>query len=87
MNGGYCLFDFTGVSTSAEGSTTIPGIYQKLYRCMDNNKPIVLYNVLDGEGLSTPIQAAATLAENTITLKTSLVTFTVTSADAVRAEE
>lgn len=87
MNGGYVLIDAAGVNLTASSETTIDGIYNNVFRAMSVNKPIVLYNVLNGSEdteLLTPLGCVASLSAGTITVNTYIgKTFTITSADVV----
>lgn len=55
LKGGYALVDFSGVDLGNLG--TVTGIYEKVKNAVSTNKPIVIYNVVNGDQAFTPITA------------------------------
>lgn len=90
MNGGYVMIDGVGIDLSASEIKTIPGIHDKLYDAMTINKPIVIYNVLNGgdTALLTPIGCSCELSGSTINVSTYVgVKFSVSNEDVVTITE
>ena len=55
MNGGYAMVDCTGVDLSDLG--TVTGLYKKVSGALETDKPIVLYNIVNGDQAFKPIIA------------------------------
>lgn len=55
MNGGYSMVDCTGLDLDNLG--TVSGLYAQVKNAVKSNKPIYLYNVVNGEKALTPIVA------------------------------
>lgn len=55
MNGGYAMVDFTGCDLGNLG--TVAGIYERTKSAIEGDKPIILYNMVNGEQGFSPIVA------------------------------
>lgn len=55
MNGGYSMVDCTGLDLGNPG--TVSGLYAQVKNAVKSNKPIYLYNLVNGEQGLTPIVA------------------------------
>lgn len=56
LNGGYAMIDLTGTDLSAGSKVTISGLYSRLGKAYNANKPIIGYNVVDGSKGISPTQ-------------------------------
>ena len=85
MNGGYQLIDCTGLNILSESEQTINGLYAKLRKYMDSNKPLYCVNATWGTaGKISPIQVfAIQLDTDLITCTASTLQIWVTNADKV----
>ena len=68
MVGGYTMVDATGLNLGS--LTTVTGIYKKLMAAYNADKPVWLYNVVNGTAKFTPIPAfiALEVEGSTITI-------------------
>lgn len=53
MNGGYSMVDCAGLDLGNLG--TVSGLYSQVKNAVKSNKPIYLYNLVNGEQAFTPI--------------------------------
>lgn len=54
MLGGYNQIELNGVDITVETPITITGIYNKIKNCYENNKVIIIYNLLNNGVRITP---------------------------------
>lgn len=54
MLGGYNQIELNGVDVTDETPITISGIYNKIKNCYENNKVIIIYNLLNNGVRITP---------------------------------
>lgn len=82
MNGGYVNVDFNGVDLGNLG--TVPGIYEMVKNAISTDKPIVLYNVVNGAQEFTPIVAfGGTESATSVFLSFYPVTLHISNQDAI----
>lgn len=55
MNGGYALIDCSGLDLGNLG--TVAGLYEQVKNAVENNKPMVLANVVNSTQKFSPITA------------------------------
>ena len=86
MKGGYINIDASGLDISKTEIQTINGIYKKILNAKKADKPIFLYNVVDGNsGKISPIAVFCNFASdgNTITCNFSSLQINVDLVDGV----
>lgn len=82
MNGGYSMVDCTGLDLGNPG--TINGLYAQVKNAVKSNKPIYLYNLVNGEQALTPIAVYGGLESSTsVFLSFSTTTLHISNADVV----
>lgn len=64
LKGGYAIVDCTGVDLGDLGE--VEGLYQKVKDAIATEKPIVLYNIVNGTQAFTPIQAFGGVESSTL---------------------
>ena len=86
MKGGYINIDASGLDISKTEKQTINGIYKKILDAKKADKPIFLYNVVNGNsGKLSPIAVFCSFAsdENTITCNFSSLQIIINLVDDV----
>ena len=84
MKGGYILIDCGGLNLLSETSQTISGLYAKVKKAHELNKPIYAVNCVYGSGVKlSPISVFAINEAGTIILTASILQIRVASNDAV----
>lgn len=82
MNGGYSMVDCVGLDLGNLG--TVSGLYSQVKNAVKSNKPIYLYNVVNGEQAFTPIVAYGGVESSTsVFLSFFSNTLHISSADVV----
>lgn len=86
MNGGYINIDASGLDISKDVNQSINGFYKKILNAKKADKPIFLYNVVDGNsGKLSPIVVFCSFTSNgeIITCNFSSLQITVNKNDDV----
>lgn len=85
MNGGYVLIDCKGLNLLAQSTQTINGLFERLTEARNTGKPIVLYNLVYGEGVPlTPFPIMMIEQGGEYCGSASILQVWVSSADVVR---
>ena len=84
MKGGYILIDCGGLNLLSETSQTISGLYAKVKKAHELNKPIYAVNCVYGSGVKlSPISVFAINEAGTIILTASILQIRVSTDDTV----
>lgn len=82
MNGGYSMVDCAGLDLGNLG--TVSGLYAQVKNAVKSNKPIHLYNIVNGEQEFTPIVAYGGVESSTSVFVSFFpVTLHISNADVV----
>ena len=81
MNGGYALIDCEGLDLGNLG--TVNGLYQQVKNAVDNNKPMVLANVVNSTQKFSPITAYGGKESSGVFVSFFPVTIHISTSDVV----
>lgn len=81
MNGGYALIDCTGLDLSDLGE--VPGLYDSVKAAVDNDKVIVLANIVNDDQAFSPITAYGGIEAAGVFVSFFPVTLHITDEDVV----
>ena len=82
MNGGYSMVDCAGLDLGNPG--TVSGLYAQVKNAVKSEKPIYLYNVVNGEQEFTPIVAYGGIESSTsVFLSFFPITLHISNSDVV----
>lgn len=84
IKGGYIMIDCGGLNLLASEPQTITGLYAKVKKAHELNKPIYAVNCVYGSGVKmSPIHVFTINESGTIILTASILQVSVTSNDSV----
>lgn len=82
MNGGYSMVDCAGLDLGNPG--TVSGLYAQVKNAVKSDKPIYLYNLVNGEQAFTPIVAYGGVESSTsVFLSFFPITLHISNSDVV----